>query len=854
MKNNNKKIIAQFAGKQYHAERKRHMILIGTIALAVMTLFCVFSFAAGKIETDILREARTRGAVSNTTLERATEEQYEQIKNLSYIKDVGKCVQFGSILGARCTVIDNVAWENIKKPAFTDIHGAYPQEKMEIMLPMSILENAGISEPQVGMKLSASIDFSDESRGEQEYDFILSGYYTEYIYVPQYGPPDGYFSQEFLDSVFGGEKLDMTLYMRQYDRIEGRTVEDNLYRDIRMRDISQQFLGYNTVVNEAFFSLAGGFDTVLILAVVILISVGLLIYNVLHISFQRNVREYGLLKTIGTTGKQLRGIVFWQMRRSLLYGGLIGAAAGVLFAFIVMPIFLSKMYLYRFGSASGMITFHPLFLVAAVLFAGAVTFFSSVLAVRQTLKLTPVEAVNYMEKADSGNYRKGGARKNSRHKVPLSQMAWRNIMRFKKRFFISAACLSLGLIVSLGIVMISRGTDTRNEIEHDYSDIVVDTQLHAEWYQEEYAPHVLFPDELLNQIQALPGIENSIVSRGGFSEVLTEDKALDLIRDDMNIDMYFYRTPCTVQIMSDEYLKELKAFAKEQGLYLDVDAVLDGEGVILLHDHQLSPAQIGMSKDMIGMTLGIYGNGNEKIDMHLCGYLDLQQDKLPEINYTWRSESSVYFLIGEKGFQNLQIMKQNFAIRIDAEPGSRVALGRNVEKLVNEYNSQYPPDEFGNEDYRRLDVTLKIDILQEMNDYIVSNRLVLGALCAVLLFMGIINYVDVMITGLSARKREIAVMESVGMTRKQLRKMLILEGAFYSLILTVLTGILGGGIFFLVGKVMREKVEYYVVNYPVVEFAGCSAALFLSCIVIVLVLYRKCVEESVSMRLRMYAD
>ena len=95
MKNNNKKVIAQIAKEEYYADRRRHMILTAAIAFAVMTLFCVFSFAAGKIDTDMLREARTRGVVTNTTLERATQEQYEKIRKLPYIRDVGKCVRFG---------------------------------------------------------------------------------------------------------------------------------------------------------------------------------------------------------------------------------------------------------------------------------------------------------------------------------------------------------------------------------------------------------------------------------------------------------------------------------------------------------------------------------------------------------------------------------------------------------------------------------------------------------------------------------------------------------------------------------------------------------------------------------------
>ncbi len=855
MKNNNKKIVVQLARREYYADQKRYMILTGAVAFAVMALFCVFSFAVGKIDMDMLREARERGVVSNTTLERATEEQYEKIKKLPYIKDVGRYVRFGDTVEARCAVVDDIAWEKIKKPAFTDVHGNYPQEEMEIMLPVATLEALGISEPRTGIEISMPVVFNDKGKGVQYYDFILSGYYTEYIATLQYGPPDAYFCQAFVDAVCGDEDLDLTLYLRQNDRVKGGMVERSLYQDIEMRDTSQQFRGQDTARFDAAYALAGGFDTILILAVVILVSVGLLIYNVLHISFEQNIRQYGLLKTLGTTRKQLRGIVFRQMRTVVWRGSLAGAIVGVLIAMIILPVLLSKMYLYRFGSAVGMITFRPFLLAAAVFFGGAVTFLSSALAIRRTVKLTPVEAVTYMEKADSGNYRKKTAGKNQKQKFQLSQMAWRNIMRFKKRFFISASCLSLGLIVSLGIVMISRGTDTRNEIEHEEPDIYVTTLMSSDNCQG-HEEHILFPDELVGRILDLPGIESSIVSRGCFAEVLVEEEALELRNEDIDSDTYFYRAPCTVQIMSDEWLAELKTFAQEQNLYLDVDAVMEGEGVILLHDHMLSPAQIEMSKDTVGMSLGMYHVVNKKkaADMRFCGYLDLEQEGLPKFNFTWIGTNTVYLLIGEKGFPKLNTDRQNFSLDITTQQGSRLTLSREVEKIVNGFNEQFGVYEGGYWDERMLQVKLKIDTLQEMKDYIVSNRLVLGALCGILLLMGIINYMDVTITGLTVRKKEFAVMESIGLTRKQLRKMLILEGIFYSLIITVLTGVLGGGVLFLTGKAMHQRMEYFVVQYPVVEFAACVIVLFLSCIAIVLILYRKYGEESISLRLRIYAD
>ena len=433
-------------------------------------------------------------------------------------------------------------------------------------------------------------------------------------------------------------------------------------------------------------------------------------------------------------------------------------------------------------------------------------------------------------------------------------------MRFKRRFFVSAACLSLGLSVSLGVIMISAGTDTRNEIEYDYSDIFVTSLIDGEYFGnlcEDIIPPdeqpIIFPDALLNQIQNLSGVENSHVTRGGFWELLLEEQALDLIREKI-IGTHIYRVPCTFQIMSDEYLAELKDFVEKEGLYLDVDAVMEGEGVIFLHDHALSPAEIEMSKDTLGLPLGVYDIVNKKKvrDIRFCGYLDIEQEELPEINYSWIG--GIYFLISEEGFKNIQAEEQNFHINITAKQGSRLSLSREVERIVAEYNEQLEPDEYGNPNDMRLYVMLKIDILREMSDYIMSNRMVLGALCAVLLLMGIVNYMDVTITGLTVRRHEFAVMESIGLTRKQLRKLLILEGIFYSLIITVLTGCMGGVVGLIIRKVMRSRTDYFVVKFPFVELAACIAVLFVLCILIVLGLYRKYEKESISNRLRMYAD
>lgn len=446
-------------------------------------------------------------------------------------------------------------------------------------------------------------------------------------------------------------------------------------------------------------------------------------------------------------------------------------------------------------------------------------------------------------------------------------------MRFKKRFFVSAVCLTLGLTVSLGIAMISKGSDTENEIEHNFWDITVGTQVTINDYQDialdsrrknEDGIVPLIPDEFLQKILSLPGIQESDVACGAFGELLFDEEALSVFMDDFEIPFWCYdRTAFVVQEMSDEYLEKLKAFSQEKGLVLDVDSVIEGEGMIQMHEHQLSPAQIELSKKDIGKTFEVRDivSGEKTKDMKFCGYLDFEEEGLPEFNSTLRFDRNVYFLISRKGFENIKAKKQTFDISITAEPGRRIELSDEIKKLVDDYNAQllleaekYADNPWVRDEYLVLDYLSKIDILGEMHSYIVSNRLLMGSLCCILLLMGIVNYINVTITGLAVRKKEFAVMESIGLTRKQLKRMLVLEGIFYSFIITVLTGVFGSGIFYLIGNVMRERMGYFAFSYPIAEFAVCVAGLFLSCILIVLFLYRKFGEDSIALRLRIYAD
>ena len=118
-----------------------------------------------------------------------TEEQLVEISKSSLVLDVGIQQRLGSVdteqlRNARLGVvwINDTEWEHHRLPTISGVVGNYPLSKSEIMLPTWVLEQMGISDPQIGMEIVLSYQIGDS------YDyvtdtFLLSGYYTDYIAV-----------------------------------------------------------------------------------------------------------------------------------------------------------------------------------------------------------------------------------------------------------------------------------------------------------------------------------------------------------------------------------------------------------------------------------------------------------------------------------------------------------------------------------------------------------------------------------------------------------------------------------------------------------------------------------------------
>ena len=125
-----------------------------------------------------------------------------------------------------------------------------------------------------------------------------------------------------------------------------------------------------------------------------------------------------------------------------------------------------------------------------------------------------------------------------------------------------------------------------------------------------------------------------------------------------------------------------------------------------------------------------------------------------------------------------------------------------------------------------------------------------GLLCAIIGLIGILNFINAIMTGILSRKREFAVLQAVGMTNKQLKTMLIYEGLFYALGSSVAALILSILLNPLIGKMLESMFWFFSANFTILPVLLVSPIFALFGWLIPSVMYRQAAKQSVVERLR----
>ena len=538
--------------------------------------------------------------------------------------------------------------------------------------------------------------------------------------------------------------------------------------------------------------------------------------------------------------------------------------------------------------------FRPWILLISVLFVNGILWIASEGVIRKITTLSCVESATY-----------DGNKLNRKIKHPVEMVlkrseigemfyiAWGNITRHKARFIITSISIFLGVLSFILMNVLTNGCDYKHLLEKrpdfllagEFSEFGKSQGCGEEYktreidvdplltqgdgvellYDNDYDEFSPISQELEKKLHKIDGIdwENSNLIEGAYVTTVMSKKGIrpydeglsDLTNDNM-VEGFSWDT---VQVLNENQILSLKKYVQDNQLNIDVKSLEEGNGVLIIHDHMLTPEQQKLADEAIGEPVYFktllsredairrkeQSNSENKEKQQedefpqkesetftLCGYLDRQSDDFPEIHQSWHGrEGSLYYFISEKGFQKIPTEKKILAMELTADPEKEPYVKTQISELISEENkkrsemTEVSMDEGTGE--AGVFVICKSDLMQQKETYMRGNRILLGAISIILFIAGLTNYCNVVFTGMYARRKEFDIMKSIGMTDKQMKLMLFGEGSYYFMCVVGLLFTVGMAVVFGVKIYMENKLSYFTFYWPIHITVGVIVSLLL---------------------------
>lgn len=827
--NNNQTVIKHLAKKSYRSNKRRNMIVIVALALTAFMITSVFSLGCSYFETFQMQQTRSMGTTADVAITNLTEAQIEELKHSDLVTAVGISQRLGSVDTADIgdallgiSWIDEIEWEQHRVPTISDVYGNYPQAENEVMLPVWALNEMGISNPQIGMNITLSYQLGNNYQYITD-EFQLSGYYTDYT-VSRVGNRGSVYVSEIFAEQSGLTFSDITSGMLSFsgnDDVE-RSCE-KLKDEITFTEGQTFEIVPSTQSNSASIIVAMAF-----VIAVIIISGYLLIYNILYISISKDTRFYGQLKTIGATKRQIKKLVRWQVFRTSVIGIPVGLLVGVLVSLIIVPFAMNMMY--SGNSTLGVkVSFSPIIFIGAAIFTFLTAVIGSMKPAKIAGSISPIAASQY-NAVSVKNMKKRKA-----HRLRLSRMALSNIFRNPKSAVLTFTSLFLGLMLFLIASGLLSSLSAENFVSQwGESDFTVTYSIHKE--------ENLITDEMLKEIEAIDGIENMRVTYsaspqttmpviydqdvfGKYIDSLNSVSGLDF-SDAETLKNYTDNFFGGVYGIDTEYVKEVNSSLETP---IDLNAFENGDVVLLsaMTDEDGNPLiQPGQSITVIGET-------GEHTFTVAGGFLDadFQSGRGNERG----TAPDLY--ISQQALKRLSPEVKIFRIAFDT------INSKNDERILSELQTITASSS-------GIDIQSRYERGKEIESYLFTSRVLAMGLSSVLLLIGIMNFINTMFVSVNTRKHEFATLESIGMTKKQIRQVLLFEGGYYWLISFLLLATLGTGIYLPLYAAFRQVASYAAFSYPIIPLVIAAFIVLAICLAVPILTFRMDIKASVTERLQ----
>lgn len=828
--NNNRPVLKLLAKRSLKAQKNTIAVL--AITLATLLFTSLFTIAISLQTAMQESNMRTTGTSAHAGIKRLSWEEYELLSSDIGVKDSGYSVIIGNAVGDKFNKTPTelrYGDETYAELTFNNPDtGHLPEQKNEIATSRIVLAAMGLPD-KVGtqMELTFTTDTDtftdtftlcgiwDGDAVAYRQTMLLSEEYTEQVAPIVHGKTDG------TTPPVGTGYIDSVMMMPTAWDIEDQALEVT----------SKYGLDERVSINDAYETATISLFSILPLAagiLVIFIAGYLLIYNVFYISIAQDIRFYGMLKTLGTTARQIRKIVYKKAIKLSLVGIPLGLLLGWPIGRLLLPVIVNMLT----DDMRVVTTVNPLIFFVAIVFSLITVFISCQKPAAKASKVSPMEALHYIEHV--GRKKKGRRSK----RINIAMMAKSNLDRNKKKVTIVTLSFALSIVLLNSVYTYVTSFDF-DKFVADFS--LTDFTVSDTTVINSYAPYntANVKQDFIREAESLNGLED-------IGNVYLWTSKQPLSEHD------FVRLQ-ELATSSDDIAKDFDNYMVRQEHGVNVYGLDDFPAwYVQVLDGELNTEKWKAGTGVYVTSLRMMGDGS------LCLYQPGDKISVPQLDGT----SKVYDVLAvvdiPKALETpLQVdMGLDYIFPSSELLGNMVSADQSAMKTIfNVDDKNLLATENWLKNYTTntdtsLDYLSKVTLRQTYDGMINMYRLVGGTLCMILALIGILNFINSMMTSILSRHKEIAMLQSVGMTGSQVKKMLIYEGIGYSvlgLLASLILSVVGS---FTVVRMMGAELSYFTWHFTLLPVFLCIIPLVFITAIVPLICYNKMAQKTVVERLR----
>ena len=689
--------------------------------------------------------------------------------------------------------------------------GKLPESANEVAVDTTTLGILGV-EKKIGAPVKLDIEVDGEVTTES---FVLSGWFNiNEAYPTQIGQVIA--SKEYCDmwsqkhesgSVYGETKLGV--YLKNKKDIEGQS------KSI-VNDAGEEFknceIRPNPGYSVSYEKLSAETVALIIVGALSIILIGyLIINNIFYISARKDAKQFGRLKTIGMSNKHLAAFVRYQAAFMMTAAIPLGIVGGYFIGRKLLPSILRQTSYDSVADDAIISNGKMVFVLAfSALFVIATTLVSIAGPIRMIKKLSPIESTRIELKGYKKDRRSSDGSK-------VHKFARYNIMRNKKSFALLLISISLPIL----LVIISYDAVSSFDMDKYLSSMMLTDYTFAtsDYYRNDYVSYrhgcTTVDEAVIDEINNSGFVEDGSVIYGDYAGNYAEISGLpDEIAENLSLNIYGAK---------DFIFKESQLVEKD----IDMTAFNNGTGIIegcwLDENGDIYP---GTSMYNTGDTFTIKGIDGTPRTYTVIGHVNVNIGSVCT-GVTLDGSTSCELYFNQEQYELISGNKNIMSYIFDIKDGTDEQAEAFIKELTDKDNA--------------LSYQSKYSMAEDFASVKKVVTLISIMLCAVLTFIAVMNLINVFVSSIMVREKEIATLKSIGMTRSQLRKMLMWEIFYYN-----------GAAFFaaaalsLILSFTLLKSLFNDFNYFTFRIGWASYPFIIAVIMAVGVLTVICVEHSIS--------